>query len=119
MYVHLTSQLIVADADSYPCYSRGIEVGDANAARVDIVISDSTIASDFLDVTVQVSNDLQNWEDQFASTNTLAANGFYTFQDSDFSTDKIAARYLRLKFELGASATGKALIRAAVNLTHV
>ncbi|MBK9387361.1 MAG: hypothetical protein IPN34_21310 [Planctomycetes bacterium] len=114
MYIHFCNRLVLAANATY--YSRAVELGAANAARVDIWLYDSTLGGTGLTVTLQVGNDLQNWQDQFSSA-SITANGFTSFKDSDAETDKLSSRYVRLKFATGAS--GTATIAAAAQFSHL
>ena len=112
MYVKLTSNLAF---EGGPAYSRSIRLHAAVAARAEVSVSDALELS--LTVVVQVSDDLRNWADQSRSNPSISGDGFHTFSvpdDSDPEANKVAARYLRLKY----SGTGTATLNAGVHLNH-
>jgi hypothetical protein len=112
MYVQLTSNLAFAGG---PDYSRSLSLDAAIAARVQVSVSDALGLS--LVVIVQVSDDLRNWADQSRSSPYISGDGFHIFSvsdDSDPEANKVAARYLRLKY----SGTGTATLNAGVHLNH-
>ena len=66
-----------------------------------------------IDINMQISNDLENWED-ISGGNTLANQGVGY---GKFSNSGIAAQYVRLRFS--HTEDGKSVVAAGVNTANL
>lgn len=105
MYAQVATKLALTSSDSTE-YSQSVAMGNDNAVFVEMTVFNAVGTTD-LDVYLQVSNDLDNWED-FSGTPTIAntaAAGYFTGQESS-----VASAYVRLRYDL---ASGNQLVLGA------
>jgi len=109
MYSKLADNLFVSNSTEQ---TPAVAMGDDNAVQVDwTVISYS--GSGEITVTVQESNDLQNWST--VGTDSISAVSYNTFTSPDQTSpgQRVASAYVRLQITAASGAT--AVVAAGLN----
>lgn len=108
MYLELFSNLTVAANTTV--YSQPFEIGDDNALYAQVYVSAGTGT---ITVTLEASNDMQNWATAQYSSGTISAGGTPPeVKGSNYTA--LAARYLRFKIVEGTT-TNSITIGLSVN----
>ena len=116
MYSQVEQKLYVTEAAA--AYSQAVSMAGANGVLVEATCFNYTISGgDSLRISVEESNDLQNWEDisgTAAERIDFTGIGYDTAQ-----VGSIAAQYVRLKIEFWAAETpvtsGEAVVAAGIH----
>lgn len=111
MYTQVASKLdVVTDAK----YSQAVSMEGANAVQMEATVFNIKGTSAELTISLQGSNDLQNWD-------TLGAFDS-TFADIGYATKKltgIANAYVRLKYEMTTGTSPQAIVGAGINTANL
>jgi len=110
MYVPCGDKAVVGEDGNTTTYSEAVTLNEANAAQVEYTIFNLSGTS--LQVTLQESNDGENWSDRSADT-ARTAMGYWTFQVSS-----LGCKYARLKYVVSGGSL-KAVISAGINAAHL
>lgn len=117
MQIELASRQVLDGADATE-YSQPVAMAGANNQPwVDCVVFHfEGTGSPNLAISVEESNDLENWDDAFGGTpaiGTIGSEGYYEASHSE----KVQGAYIRLKYKLTGTAP-KVIFAANVNLSH-
>jgi hypothetical protein len=119
MYTQVESRLVIASVSTAEAFSQAVSMQGGNAAFVDMTVFNQD-ADDIVTPTLQLSNDVENWED-----NDAAGGGAETVDITgvDYGAVKvapIASQYVRLKFTRTIN-TGntKAVVAAGINVADL
>lgn len=111
MYSQVFSRLHVSGSGSAE-YSQAVQVGEANAAQMDLVVYAITGSSATLTIQLQESNDLENWKDK-GSASTATAIG-YTLGSL---TTSISSSYVRMKISITGT-TPSSVVAAGISVSR-
>ena len=117
MYTQVAYALAVTEGTE--AFSQAVSLSGANGVGVDAtVINQGTDGT--LDVNIEVSNDLANWEAITIGTTGMiefGANviGYKSAQYPDSSADRIGFEYIRLRYTQGETGT-TSIVSAGINV---
>lgn len=108
MYTSVASKLVVSSAA--PAYSKAVPMASANQVLFDVTVEAVAGTFQSLTVTLQESNDRQNWSDVVSSA-AIESVGYSTKQ----TASGVAGQVVRLKYSVSAADTGAAVITAGID----
>lgn len=94
-------------------FSQAVSMQGANGVLIEYTIYNIEGTSPTLTVTLQESNDLENWSDLSADT-ARSDIGYY----SDKQTG-ISAQYVRLKYAVGGTNSPKCVVSSGINCSNM
>lgn len=101
-----------------PEHSQAVSLDGDNVVELEAKLIDTSLtlgATDGFTITLQSSNDMQNWNDTSVTVSWLSTSTVPSvlFASSFSSTTTVGAQYVRLKYELGTDSTTASVICSA------
>jgi hypothetical protein len=109
MRTEVAKRLYVGESDVL--YSQAVSMQGGNACLADVTVMELDGTTPTLNVQIQISNDLQNWE-------SPAGEGSLDITDvgyDEVQLDGIAAAYVRLRYMFTGGTTPAAVIAAGIH----
>ncbi len=109
MYQQVARKLVVLQGTDE--FSQGVSLENANAVFVEVVMFHlSGGGAPSLRVTIQQSNDLENWGDEGSDRVDLTKIEYGTLQK-----EQMSSRYVRLKYSFISGSSSKAIVAAGIH----
>ena len=117
-YTSVSSHLSLKEAVTTAAWSQPVAVGDGNRAIIDAtVLAVQLGGADSWTLTIEQSNDLENWEALNALTITSSDTpGYYVMS----AADSISMAYVRIAYAMTSLSTGDYLVvDSGISVFHV